>query len=97
VNSYAIDVMKEIGIDISAHRPKRIGAVPWGDVDTVITMCAEEVCPLPPEGIQQESWALPDPSAAIGTEPEIRDAFRRTRDEIRARVEALLARYRENP
>jgi phosphate transport system protein len=91
VNAHAISVMKEAGIDLSAHRPKRIGDVPWGDVDTVITMCAEEVCPLPPEGLQQQNWALPDPSAAQGSEAEIEDVFRRTRDEIRVRVEALLA------
>ena len=93
VNPHAISVMKEAGIDISGHRPKRIGDVAWGDVDTVITMCAEEVCPLPPEGLQQENWALPDPSAAIGSEAEIEDLFRKTRDQIRVQMEALLFRY----
>ena len=93
VHPHAISVMKEAGIDISGHRPKRIGDVPWGDVDTVITMCAEEVCPLPPEGMQQENWALPDPSKAAGSEAEIEDVFRKTRDQIRTQMEALLARY----
>ena len=93
VNPHAISVMKEAGIDISGHRPKRIGDVPWGDVDTVITMCAEEVCPLPPEGLQQENWALPDPAKATGSEAEIEDIFRKTRDQIRTQMETLLARY----
>jgi arsenate reductase len=93
VNPYAIKVMKEAGIDISGHRPKRIGDIPWGDVDMVITMCAEEVCPLPPEGMQQENWALPDPSAAAGSPTEIEDVFRKTRDQIRAQMDTLLERY----
>jgi arsenate reductase len=83
--------MKAVGIDLSAHRPKRIGDVPWGDVDTVITMCAEEVCPLPPQDLQQENWALPDPSAAQGTHAEIEEVFRRTRDAIRLRIETWVA------
>ena len=80
-------------LDLRTHEPKRIGDVAWGDVDTVITMCAEEVCPLPPEGLQQENWALPDPSAATGSEAEIADVFRKTRDQIRVQMEALLFRY----
>jgi phosphate transport system protein len=89
VNPYAIRVMKEVGIHLSTHRPKRIGDIPWGDVDTVITMCAEEICPLPPEGMHRENWALPDPSAAEGTEAQIEEIFRRTRDDIRQRIEAM--------
>ncbi len=92
VSAHAISVMQEAGIDLSGHRPKRIGDIPWGDVDTVITMCAEEVCPLPPVGLKEENWALPDPSLARGSETEIEDVFRRTRDEIRVRVEALVSR-----
>lgn len=94
VNPYAIRVMKEVGVDLTTHRPKRIGDVPWGDVDTVITMCAEEVCPLPPEGLKQENWGLPDPSTAQGTEAEIEDVFRRTRDDIRRRIETIFGELR---
>jgi phosphate transport system protein len=89
VNPYAVRVMLEIGIDISAQRTKRISDVPLGDVDTVITLCAEEVCVLPPAELAQEIWALPDPAAATGSEHEIESNFRRIRDELRVRIEVL--------
>ena len=89
VNPYAVRVMREVGIDISAQRPKRISEVPLGDVDTVITLCAEEICVLPPGGLLQESWSLPDPAAAQGSESEIEAAFRRGRDELQERIARL--------
>lgn len=89
VNPYAVRVMREIGIDISAQRPKRVADVPMGEVDTVITLCAEEVCVLPPAGLEEERWALPDPALAEGAEREIEAAFRRIRDELRDRISAL--------
>jgi phosphate transport system protein len=86
VHPRAVQVMQEVGIDISRQRPKRIGDVPLGDVDTVITLCAEECPPLPaPLGL--ERWELPDPAAAAGAEQLA--AFRRVRDELRRRIEAL--------
>ncbi len=90
INPHAVAVMKEVGVDISSHRPKRIEDIPWGDVDTVITMCAEDVWPLLPEGLRQENWDLPDPSSVRGTQQDAENFFRRTRDDIRMRVEALL-------
>ena len=91
VNPYAVRVMQEAGIDISRQRPKRISDVPLGDVDTVITLCTEEVCVLPPGGLEQENWALPDPAMVAGSEWEIEAAFRKVRDELRDRIGALVA------
>jgi arsenate reductase len=93
VNPYAVRVMEEVGIDIAGQRPKSIGDVPWGNVDQVITLCADEVCPLPPVGVSETNWALPDPAATQGTDEEILAAFRGTRDEIRRRLETLSAAY----
>ena len=90
VNPYAVRAMKEIGIDITGQRPKAVGGVPWGDVDTVITLCAEEVCVAPPDGVTQHHWPLADPAGATGSEEDIATAFRETRDEIRARLEKLM-------
>jgi phosphate transport system protein len=90
VNPYAIRVMQEVGIDISSQRPKRISDVPLGDVDTVITLCAEEVCVLPLAGLTRLNWALPDAAAVTGSEQEIEAAFRAVRDELRKKIEALL-------
>jgi arsenate reductase len=62
-----------------------------GDVDTVVTLCAEEVCVLPPEGLARFNWALPDPASASGSEREIEAAFRKVRDELRDRIKLLVA------
>jgi arsenate reductase len=89
VNPYAVRVMQEVGIDISSQQPKRISDVPLGDVDTVITLCAEEICVLPPSGLIRLNWALPDPAAATGSEQEIEAAFRKIRDELREKIQML--------
>jgi arsenate reductase len=79
--------MQEVGIDISRQRPKSIADVPLGDVDTVISLCAEE-CPVLPAPCRIDRWELPDPAAVSGEE-EMAAAFRRVRDELRGRIDAL--------
>ena len=59
------------------------------EVDTVITLCGEGECPLFLGKATHLHWPLPDPAAVEGDEPERLDAFRRTRDELRRRIEAL--------
>jgi arsenate reductase len=90
VNPFAVRVMLEAGVDISAQKPKGLSDVPLGDVDTVVTLCAEECPVLPGADLRRESWALPDPAAVEGSEADILAAFRGTRDEIRKRIEGLL-------
>jgi phosphate transport system protein len=89
VNPHAVSVMQEIGIEIPQQRPKRISDVPLGDMDTVITLCEEDIAAVPP-GLIQHHWPLRDPSAASGSEKDVQAAFRRTRDEIRKRLEEFL-------
>ena len=89
VNPHAIKVMKEIGIDLPDQRPRRIEDVPLGDMDTVITLCEEDVVAIPP-GLARLHWPLSDPASASGSEEELDLAYRRTRDEIRRRLEELL-------
>ncbi len=91
VRSEAIAVLREIGIDISGYRSKAVTEVPAAEIDTVITLCAEEVCPLFFGSAERLHWPLPDPGAAKGTEDERLAAFRETRDELHRRIEALLA------
>lgn len=84
VNPAAIEAMAEIGIDISREFPK-----PWTDeivraADVVVTMGCGDACPVFP-GKRYEDWALTDP-AGLGV-----DSVRPIRDEIEARVQALLA------
>lgn len=89
VNPFAIEVMKEVGIDISDQGSKSLDAVPWREADTVVTLCgeAEEVCPVVAGDVRRVHWPLPDPSAAPAS--EALEVFRQVRDEIRWRVSSL--------
>ena len=89
VNPLAIEVMRELGIDIGGQRSQCLDEVPWREVDTVITLCgeAEEVCPVLPGGVRRVHWPLPDPAAA--PDAQRREAFRACREEIRWRMGSL--------
>jgi len=93
IHPLAIDVMREIGIDISAQRSKGLAEVPVEKLDMVITLCGEaaESCPVLPGKIERAHWPLCDPAAAQGDREEVGKIFRAVRDEIRARVEDLLS------
>jgi arsenate reductase len=86
----AIEVMAEIGIDISAHTSKHLGEFLNREVHTVITVCghADAACPIFPGQAAKHHWPFDDPAKAKGTEAEIRATFRRVRDEIREKFEA---------
>jgi arsenate reductase len=90
VRPEAIAVLKEIGMDISGHRAKAVTEVPAAEVDTVITLCGEEECPVFLGKATRLHWGLPDPAAVQGSEQDRLNAFRNTRDELRRRLEALL-------
>jgi arsenate reductase len=90
VRPEAIAVLNEIGIDISHHCSKLVDEIPAGEVDTVITLCGEEECPLFLGKARRLHWGLPDPAAVTGSAEERLTAFRRTRDELRRRLEVFL-------
>ncbi len=92
VHPRAIAVMKEIGIDISKQRSKRIDEQILMTMDIIITLCenAEESCPLTPSWIQRIHWPVKDPIYAIGSAEEIMKDFRRARDEIKVRIEEFI-------
>ena len=83
VNPAAVAAMLEEGIDMSAETPKILTDQAVQDSDVVITMGCGDTCPFYP-GTRYEDWVLDDP-AGQGVE-----AVRPIRDEIRARVEALI-------
>lgn len=85
----AISVMREIGIDISGHRSKPVTDVPAVEIDTVFTLCAEEVCPVFLGNARRIHWGLPDPAAFDGSEERRLEAFRSTRDELWRRINAI--------
>ena len=93
VNPHAIDVMAEIGIDLSAHHSKSVDAIEREGVEQVITLCAEEVCPLWLGKVRRLHWPIPDPASdgeSLSTE-QMRARFRDARDEILARLVGLAA------
>lgn len=92
VHPVAVQVMGEVGVSLDEQRSKHLDDVPWRDVDTVVTLCAEgaEACPTVAGDVRRVHWPLPDPSAATG-EAQVA-LFREVRDEIRWRVSALWPR-----
>ncbi len=88
VHPKAIQVMKEIAIDISPHRSKHFKEFEGQDFDYVITLCDEvkEVCPVFSGATQQHHIGFTDPIMAAGSEDQILAAFRKVRDEIRKKV-----------
>jgi arsenate reductase len=89
VRPEAIEVLAEIGIDISGHRAKSVDEIDPGAVDAVITLCADEVCPVFLGKAHQVHWGLPDPAATEGDEDARLAAFRQVRDELRRRISRL--------
>ncbi len=85
--------MEDLGIGLANQRPKGVEEFRKQSFDLVITVCddAREACPVPPPARDHRHWSLPDPAAAQGSEEERLAAFRRVRDELRARIEKLLA------
>jgi arsenate reductase len=91
LNPHAVEVMREIGIDISAQYSKSVDTVDPASVDTVITLCAEEVCPVFLGHVRRIHWPIPDPAskdASIGRD-EMLARFRTARDTIRQKLEQL--------
>jgi len=91
VNPHAIEVLGEQGIDVSTHRSKSVQAMDPATVDLVITLCAEEDCPLFLGRAERLHWPLPDPASTDPslTPDDLRARFRAGRDEIRRRLEVL--------
>jgi arsenate reductase len=90
VNPVAVEAMREVGIDITGQPPRRLEYETARDSDVIITMGCGDACPVFP-GKRYEDWKLDDPAG--------RDvaAVREIRDDIRARVEELLAGLSAGP
>ena len=94
VNPYAIKVMAEAGVDIVAQHSKDVGVYLGKHFPYLITVCdnAQVACPIFPGPAMREHWPLEDPADARGTEDEVLDVFRQTRDDVKARVEDFIER-----
>jgi arsenate reductase (thioredoxin) len=89
VNPYAIEVMRELGVDLTTHHSKSVQAIDPATVGTVITLCAEEVCPVFLGKVTRHHWPVPDPASKDPTlsREEMLSRFRTARDSIRAKIE----------
>ena len=93
VNPYAIQVMAEIGIDLSKHTAKSVTSIDAADIDLVITLCHDEVCPTTLRDIPQLHWPVADPQHPQQqlSDDERLSYFRNTRDQLRSRISVLAA------
>jgi arsenate reductase len=87
LNPAVVEAMEEVGIDISAERPKKLEDGMVRESDVVITMGCGDACPIYP-GKRYEDWELEDPAG------KDLDTVRGIRNEIEARIDALLAELR---
>lgn len=96
-NPRAITVMQEAGVDISGQESTKLNDDMLASADYLVTVCghADEQCPVLPAGMRKEHWPLDDPAKATGTDDEIMDVFRATRDDIRDRVKELVERLKQ--
>jgi arsenate reductase len=94
VRPEAIDVMREVGIDISGHRSKSVDEFAGQSFDYVITVCdnAKQNCPFFPGKAERLHWSFTDPAEAQGTWEEKLAEFRRVRDQIRERLHEFALR-----
>ncbi|MDQ6631318.1 MAG: arsenate reductase ArsC [Verrucomicrobiota bacterium] len=97
VHPLAIQVMSEIGIDISGHRSKHLNEFLNQKIETVITVCgnADQACPIFPGQVNRHHWGFDDPAHATGSDEEKLKMFRSVRDEIRRVFEAYAAGRRD--
>lgn len=92
LNPKAVLVMKEDGVDISHHTSNHVNEYASIKFDIILTVCdhAKENCPYIPGDAKRFHFNFPDPAKAVGTEDEILDQFRSTRDMIKTYCEKLL-------
>jgi arsenate reductase len=93
VNPYAVEVMRELGVDLSTHHSKSVQSIDPGEVGTVITLCAEEVCPAFLGTARRLHWPIPDPASKDASIPreEMLARFRTARDTLRGMLERFVA------
>lgn len=91
VNPYAIEVMLELDVDLTTHSSKSVHTIDPDTVDTVITLCAEEVCPVFLGKARRLHWPIPDPASQDSSIPrqQMLARFRAARDTIREKIERL--------
>ncbi|MGF1677602.1 MAG: arsenate reductase ArsC [Candidatus Methylacidiphilales bacterium] len=97
VHPLAVEVMAEIGIDLSSHHSKHLETYLQMEIQTVITVCdhAGEACPVFPGQMRRYHWSFEDPPKAVRPGESEIDTFRRIRDQIRMVMEAYVHGWRD--
>lgn len=97
VRTEAIEVMREIGIDISGHRSKSLDEFMTRQFEYVITVCdnAKQNCPVFPGATRRIHWSIDDPAVVEGAEQTRLKAFRAARDDLRERLKKFVASVNE--
>jgi arsenate reductase len=90
VNPFAIRALAEEGIDATTHSSKSVDEIDLSNIDLIITLCQEEVCPIVPGKTQRLHWPIADPAGHEGTDEEQLQRFRIARDEIAGRLSKLV-------
>lgn len=92
VNPRAVEVMGEVGIDISCHCSKHVAELQGRRLHYVMTVCdrAQASCPADPRGDVLLHWSFDDPAGVQGSEPDRLQVFRRVRDEIAEQIQTWL-------
>jgi arsenate reductase len=99
VHPFAIEVMGEVGVDLGGQWSKAVDDIDPTTVDTVITLCAEEVCPVFLGGAARRHWPIDDPASrdpALTPDQHLA-RFRIARDTLAAKLEALAAELATPP
>jgi arsenate reductase len=91
VSPYAIEVMREVGVDLTTHHSKSVRTIDPATVGTVITLCAEEVCPVFLGKFRRLHWPIQDPATKGPPIPhdEMLSRFRTARGQIQAKLDCF--------
>ena len=92
LNPLAVRALAEIGLDISGQYSKSVNDIPPEGVEVVITLCAEEVCPVFLGKARRLHWGLLDPAGHGATEEAQLQSFRDVRDELKRRLSVVFGR-----
>ena len=86
VHPLAIKVMAEKGIDISDQWSKSVDEINLDDINWVITLCAEEICPYLEGNVQTQHWPLSNPTHNFSSDNEKLEIFRSIRDQLTQKI-----------
>lgn len=95
VHPLAIEAMKELNIDISGHTSKCVDELDLSNADFIITLCADEVCPVFIGPAQKLHWPFPDPATPAMSHNEQLHQFRMVRDQLSEKIKSWREEFKD--